>query len=167
MDALIRSCGRSKRWLRRLLILAVFLPEISLPAEPTANAAASAEPSNTTMKTFVIIFRQGPRQLTDFDKQHRAEETTEWALRQNGAGHKLDPHILAPESVHRGPETSTANSSDAWPVTALLFLEARDLSEATQVAESHPALRYGANVEVRPWGRPIPSQSPGPASATP
>jgi hypothetical protein len=167
MDALLRSYGRSKRWLRLVLILTVFLPEISLPAELAANPSASADLSNTAMKTFVIVFRQGPRSLTDLDKQRRTEETAEWTRRQNGAGHKLDPHILAPESVHRGPETSTANSSDAWPVTALLFLEARDLSEATQVAESHPALRYGANVEVRPWGRPIPSQSPAPASATP
>jgi hypothetical protein len=75
--------------------------------------------------------------------------------------------ILAPESVHRGPETSATNLTDTWSVTALLFLEARDLSEAAQVAESHPALRYGANVEVRPWGRPIPSQSPARASVTP
>jgi hypothetical protein len=162
MYALVRSRGRSKRWLRLVLVLAVFLPEISLPAEPAANPSSTVNPSNTVMKTFVIIFRQGPRQLTEFDKQRRAEETTEWARRQNDAGHKLDPHILAPESAHRGPEIS-----DPWPVTALLFLEARDLSEAAQVAESHPALHYGANVEVRPWGRPIPSVSAAKATATP
>jgi hypothetical protein len=69
------------------------------------------------MKTFVIIFRQGPRELTESDKQRRAEET----------------------------------------VTALLFLEAHDLSEATQVAEAHPALRYGSEVEVRPWAPPVPA----------
>jgi hypothetical protein len=95
------------------------------------------------MKTFVIIFRQGPRQLTESDKNRRAEETAEWARRQNGAGHKLDPHILAPENAHRGPESSSATQSAEWPITALLFLEAQDLNEAVQVAESHPALRYG------------------------
>jgi hypothetical protein len=108
------------------------------------------------MKQFVFIFRQSPRQLTDADKQRRAEETVAWARRQNGAGHKLDPHILAPESAHRGPEITAP--ADAWPVTALLFLEAHDLSEAAQVAESHPALRYGANIEVRPWAPPTASR---------
>jgi hypothetical protein len=165
MDALVFRV-QSKRWLRLVLGLAAFLPEISLPAEPAANPSASANPSNTAMKTFVIIFRQGPQQLSDFDKQRRADETTAWARRQNDAGHKLDPHILAPESAHRGSETSAANSSDAWSVTALLFLEAHDLNEAAQIAESHPALRYGANVEIRPWSRPIPSTPAAKASAT-
>jgi len=35
-------------------------------------------------KRFVVIFRQGSRQLIETDKQHR--ETAEWARRQNGAG---------------------------------------------------------------------------------
>jgi len=113
------------------------------------------------MKTFVIIFRQGPRQLTDSDKQRRGEETIAWARAQNVAGHKLDPRILAPESEHRG---SSDSGNEGWPITALLFLEARDLSEATQVAEAHPAIRYGSEVEVRPWAPPVPV---GSASATP
>jgi hypothetical protein len=77
-----------------------------------------------------------------------------WARRQNDAGHKLDPRILAPESAH--PESSTAVPADAWPVTALLFLEAHDLREAARVAESHPGRRFGAKVEVRPWAPPAP-----------
>ena len=112
------------------------------------------------MKTFVIIFRQGPQQLTEADKERRTQETTAWAKAQNAAGHKLDPRILAPESEHRG---SADSASEAWPVTALLFLEARDLSDATQVAEAHPALRFGSEVEVRPWGPPVPV---GTATAT-
>jgi hypothetical protein len=103
------------------------------------------------MKTFVIIFRQA-QQLTEADKQRRAEETVAWARAQNAAGHKLDPRILAPESERRGSGNS---ASDGQPVTALLFLEARDLGEATQVAEAHPALRYGSEVEVRPWAPPV------------
>jgi hypothetical protein len=112
------------------------------------------------MKTFVIIFRQGPQQLTEADKQHRAEETVAWASAQNAAGHKLDPRILAPEGERRGSGNSV---SDGQPVTALLFLEARDLTEATQVAEAHPALHYGSEVEVRPWAPPVPV---GAATAT-
>jgi hypothetical protein len=111
--------------------------------------------STAVMKPFVIIFRQGPFPLTDTDKQHRAEETAIWARHQNEAGHKLDPHILAPESVHHGPRSSADRETDAWPITALLFLEARDLNQAAQVAACHPALRYGSDVEVRPWVPPV------------
>jgi hypothetical protein len=116
------------------------------------------------MKTFVILFRQSPTPLNDTDKQHRAEGTSAWARHQNGAGHKFDPHILAPESAHRGLENSATAKADTWPITAVIFLEARDLSEAAQVAESHPALCYGASVEVRPWAPPTPA---APAKMTP
>jgi hypothetical protein len=155
MDALVCSRIASKRWLRLALVLAAIFPEISLPAQSAGTLSAANQPT-ATMKTFVIIFRQGPRPLTDADKRRRAEETVAWARRQNAAGHKLDPHVLAPESAHRGPESSAATSADAWLITALLFLEAQDLSEAAQVAESHPALRYGASVEIRPWAPPVP-----------
>ena len=111
--------------------------------------------STAVMKPFVIIFRQGPFLLSDADKQRRAEETTIWARRQNEAGHKLDPHILAPESVRHTTRSSADRENDAWPITAILFLEARDLNQAAQVAESHPALRYGSDVEVRPWASPV------------
>lgn len=107
------------------------------------------------MKSFVIIFRQGPRTLSDADKQRRAEETATWARRHNGNGHELDPRILAPDSEHRGYET--AADAPAENVTALLFLEAHDLDEAARIAGSHPALRYGSRVEVRPWAPPPPA----------
>jgi hypothetical protein len=150
MDALARSRVPAKTWLRLLLILIALFAEISLPADAITN--------QPTMKTFVIIFRQGPEPLTDADKQRRAQETVVWARRQNDAGHKLDPRILAPESAHPGSQDSSSTPADAWPITALLFLEAHDLTEAAQVAESHPALHYGSKVEVRPWAAPVPSQ---------
>jgi hypothetical protein len=134
---------------------------VSLSLACALAQSANILPPATSMKTFVIIFRQGPRQLTESDKQRRAEETIAWARAQNEAGHKLDPRILAPESEHRG---SSDSGNDCWPVTALLFLEARDLTEATHVAEAHPAIRYGSEVEVRPWAPPVPV---GSASATP
>ena len=112
--------------------------------------------ATAVMKPFVIIFRQGPPALTDADKHRRNQETAAWARGQNSAGHQLDPHILAPESAHRGPESSAATPSEVWPITALLFLKAPDLNEAAHVAESHPALRYGVSVEVRPCGPPVP-----------
>jgi hypothetical protein len=129
-------------------------PAISLLAQSAGTLFIARQPTDT-MKTFVIIFRQVPQSLMDADKQRLAEEMGPWARRQNDAGHKLDPRILAPESAQRGPESSAATPADAWPVTALLFLEARDLSEAAQVAASHPGRRFGADVEIRPWAPPL------------
>ena len=108
------------------------------------------------MKQFVIIFRQGPKQLTDAELKKRAEETRAWAQQQNAAGHTLDPHILEPEGLWIEPDGDSgpvpANSAGA--ITALLFLEARDLAQAVGIARAHPGLRYGASVEVRPWAPP-------------
>jgi hypothetical protein len=130
-----------------LLLLAVLL-KLSLAAQPATTPTPA-------MNTFVILFRQSTRTLSEAEKQRRAEETAVWARQQNAAGHKLIPHILGPESEHRGPQPP-----DTWPVTAILFLEAHDLAEAAQVAELHPALHYGSSVEVRPWSTPVPGAAP-------
>ena len=101
------------------------------------------------MSQYVIIFRQEPNQLSDVDLQNRARETGAWAQRENAAGHKLDPHILVESSHWAGPPVAGGT-----PVTALLFLEARDFADAMAVARAHPGIRYGASVDVRPWARP-------------
>src|ERR1700756_4272247 len=59
---------------------------VSLSLVCALAQSANILPSATAMKTFVIIFRQGPRQLTESDKQRRAEETIAWARAQNMAG---------------------------------------------------------------------------------
>ncbi|WP_224362406.1 hypothetical protein [Hyalangium versicolor] len=110
------------------------------------------------LKPFVIIFRQGARELTEAELKSRSEETRAWAQVHNSAGHKLAPHILAPESYRSGP--SPASRTDV--ITALLFLAARNLDEAVAVAQVHPGVRYGASIEVRPWASP-----PAPPPAAP
>ncbi len=108
------------------------------------------------MKPFVIIFRQGSQPLTDADLKKRSEETRAWAQHQNAAGHKLEPRILAPENQWLSPDGNSDRTlmQAAGPLTALLFLEANDLDQAVDIARSHPGFRYGASVEVRPWGSP-------------
>ncbi|HEY5705768.1 MAG TPA: hypothetical protein VIS96_09365 [Terrimicrobiaceae bacterium] len=118
-----------------------------------AQAAAQTTQTASPMKQFVIIFRQGPRTLSDADKARRQEEVSAWARMQNAAGHKLEPRILAPEGLRPGTESRAG--SDVWPISALLFFEAGDLAEAAKVAEAHPAIRYGASIEVRPWAPPV------------
>ena len=124
------------------------------------GAASLAQTASSPMKQFVIIFRQGPRQLTEAELKQRTEETRAWAREQNAAGHKLDPHILAPEGYRIGPDGAggPVPANDAGTVTALLFFEARDLTQAVDVARAHPATRFGASVEVRPWAPPPAAQ---------
>ena len=104
------------------------------------------------MKTYVIIFRQGPHTLTQADLTRRQKEVSAWAREQNAAGHKLEPRILAPEVLRT--EGDQGIGSNAWPVTALLFIEATDLADAAKVAATHPAKHYNASMEVRPWAAP-------------
>lgn len=107
------------------------------------------------MKTFVIIFRQGPPAPSPEERQRGSAEVIEWAQKVNAEGHKLDPRILAPESERPGQSATDHVEVGEWPVTALLFLEAHDLAEASKIAESHPALKSRAVVEVRPWNPPV------------
>lgn len=107
------------------------------------------------MKTFVIIFRQHPPAPSPEERQLHAAEITEWAQKVIAGDHKLDPRILTPESAWPGQDGSDHAGVGAWPVTALLFLEAHDLAEAEKIAESHPARKLRAVVEVRPWNPPV------------
>ena len=71
---------------------------------------------------------------------------------------------MAAFSFRGACEIDGTQLAPAAAFTALLFLEARDLSEAAEVAEAHPAIRYGSEVEVRPWAPPVPIGAP---AATP
>jgi len=104
------------------------------------------------MNDFVIIFRQGSRMLTEADLARRQQEVSAWARVQNAAGHQLEARILAPDRLQ--PAIGGDAAHDGHPVTALLFLQAGGLADAARVAESHPAIHFGASVEVRPWAPP-------------
>ncbi|WP_057970800.1 YciI family protein [Lysobacter antibioticus] len=118
----------------------------------------------TAMNTFVILFRRDRGSLSEAERLSLGRDIGAWARRHNEAGHQLAPRLLAPESRHIGPHRGTVEA-DPLPITALLFLEARDLDEAARVAESHPGMRHGFTVEVRAWSAPNPTSAP--ANATP
>ena len=111
----------------------------SLLATQTGSARASdpiLKPAQS-MNTYVILFRQGPRPLTDDEIQRRAQETSVWARSVTAAGHTLDPRILAAESRLCPPASETAAPATGPAVIALLFLELHAVDEATHVAETH------------------------------
>ncbi|HWA25070.1 MAG TPA: hypothetical protein VG734_05295 [Lacunisphaera sp.] len=105
------------------------------------------------MKSFVILFRQGPFNLTAAARARRQAQVSLWAREQNARGHRLEPRSLAPSVTRPGIEMS-GEEYGKWPVTALLFLDARNLDEATAIAASHPAKDYNVAMEVRPWSPP-------------
>lgn len=112
------------------------------------------------MQTFVLIFRQTPRQFSEADLKGRAEQIRTWVGRQAEQNHKLDPRILTPDSAFIGIDGKRRSEplSAEPPVTALLFVEAKDLADAVTIAETHPGVKFGASVEVRPWASPIPAR---------
>ena len=105
-----------------------------------------------TMNTFVLIFRQ-EAPLCPSQRQDRAQATRPWAERMNAAGHNLTPRFLAPEShrIAADGRSQTEAVAEAAPITALLFLEAENVAQAVEIARSHPAVCYGASIEVRAW----------------
>lgn len=106
------------------------------------------------MASFVLIFRQGPHPLTETDRVRRQAAIIAWAKEQNAAGHKLEPRALAPDVARPGLE-APAEAAGAWPITALVFLQAADLAEAARIADVHPAKHFNVSVEVRPWSSPV------------
>lgn len=118
----------------------------------------------TAMNTFLILFRRDGGPLSEAEQLSLGRDIGAWARLHNEAGHKLAPRILAPGSRHIGPHRD-AVQTEPMPITALLFLEARDLDEAARVAESHPGMRHGFTVEVRAWSAPNPAAAA--ANATP
>jgi hypothetical protein len=108
-------------------------------------------------ETFVFIYRQSARKLSDREQKRRGEEVRAWVARQTSEGRKLDPRLLGDETYTVGLENDgTDGAHSDGRLIVILFIEANDFSEAVKIAKTHPGIRYGVSVEVRPWTRPAP-----------
>jgi hypothetical protein len=101
---------------------------------------------------YVVLFRQ-TRPLSETELAERSQATRRWAEQVNAAGHALDPRILG-STARSGGDAATPVQLDGPAVTALLFLKAGSLDEAYAIAHAHPAVGYGARIEVRPSAAP-------------
>lgn len=108
--------------------------------------------------SFVLLFRQGDRKLTEAEQKRRSEEVRAWMMQQFGEGRFPDPRLLGDESYRSDDHASGAN--EGGKILAIVFIDARDFSEAAKIARTHPGLHYGVNIEVRPWSRPVPQPVP-------
>src|SRR5262245_22021139 len=100
----------------------------------------------TAQRSYVLIFRQGSRKLTDEEQRKRAEEVRAWALQQIREGRGLDPRDLDAEAAILGDDASDAR--DRHPAIALNFIHAADFDEAVKIAKGHPGLRYGVSMRI-------------------
>src|ERR1700678_4081429 len=111
------------------------------------------------MKQFAYFFRQGPVDLSEEQQKRRIDEVRDWAVLRQTEGRRLEPKILTVDSHHVAPVAlSPLQLASEWPLGAVDFLEARDLNEAVQIAQTHPAINYGISIEVREWT--VPSAAP-------
>lgn len=138
-----------------LAIAALALGWVGLRCQ-TQPVSTTADKPGIPMKQFVLLFRQSPTRLSEAEQKRRAEEVRAWALQQNDDGRKLDPRILGQENYRVGPDGkgSPVGETGDGLLVAITFLEAREFAEAVRIADSHPGLRYGVSVEVRPWALP-------------
>lgn len=104
--------------------------------------------STTEANDFAIVFFAGAA-LCEEDAQQMRSETKLWAKTTNAAGRHLQPHMFGDEQCVLGDKAAMGNAP-----SAVLFLQARDLADAVEVARQHPALRFGYAVQVRPWSNP-------------
>jgi hypothetical protein len=107
--------------------------------------------------SFVFIFRQG-RKLTEEEQKRRTEEVSAWARQRLRDDSSFDPRVLGNESNRLGDSASTNDGA----VIALNFIQAADFNEAVELAKTHPGLRYGVSIEVRPWRDPRAQAAPSP-----
>jgi hypothetical protein len=99
---------------------------------------------------FVFIFRDGRKMLSPLEQNARTEEVRDWALSRMKQDRTFDPRVL--DDVRQSVGDDAANI--AHPVIALNFLEAPTFDDAIEMAKTHPGLRYGVSIEVRPWRNP-------------
>lgn len=136
-------------------------PEYDAPVRMCADDPSNTvrQPSTRGLHEKSSSSSSARRNLTSVQRSLPAgrRKVSEWARAQNAAGHRLEPRILEPDAPYpaAGSGGKDPAGSGAWPLTAFLFLQAEDLAEAATIAASHPAVRFGAMLEVRSWAPPV------------
>src|SRR4030095_2942473 len=124
----------------------------------TKTSWSSPTQQGANMKSgFVFIFRQGHKTLSEDEQKRRTEEVRVWALQQIKDGRGLEPRVLGDQSIRLG---DSAGAVSDGVVIALNFIQATDFDEAVNIAKTHPGLRYGVSIEVRPWTDPRAASGP-------
>jgi hypothetical protein len=108
------------------------------------------------MTRYAMIFYL-TRALTPEESQRRNVEIPVWAKQVREMGVTLDPRSFE-KAIFSSPSQedggASRNETDIRAFSNIVFLDSSSEEQAIQIAKIHPALRYGATVEVRSWTPP-------------
>jgi len=115
---------------------------------PAPLAGQSTGPREQTMPEFALLFRTP--HIPDADRLARRNAAArDWALalRQKGLLRTASPLDDAGVNVSQHGATSLAADR---AVASVLVIEAETLDQAVALAQAHPGLAFGTEIEVRP-----------------
>ena len=105
-------------------------------------------PKVSVMPDFALVFRSGGPLPPD-DLARRNAAARDWALALRDAGRLRVASPLEDACVRVGAGVARPVAEPA-AVAAILVIEAADLDAAVALAEGHPGLAFGTEIDVRP-----------------
>jgi hypothetical protein len=129
------------------------LPLLAALAVSAAAAAPSppsppSPPRTPTMPEFALLFR-ATRALTAEELPRRNAAARDWALALRRDGKLSSASPLEDAGVTVSKQGTRPLAPDR-SVAAVLVIQARDLDSAIALAQGHPGLAFGSEIEVRP-----------------
>jgi hypothetical protein len=100
------------------------------------------------MQEFAFLFRP-TRSLESDELLRRNAAAREWALARRREGLLVGASPLSDEGV-KVAYGAVSGLSDAHAVGAVLVVQASGLEAAVALAQGHPGLAFGTEIEVRP-----------------
>jgi hypothetical protein len=122
------------------------------PATPTGEAAPGGQ-YMLLMYTRAAQHEE-ERALPEADYRAIVAEYRDWAMAREGEGRLVSAEKLSDQTrvmTTAADGVAIAESADSDRILGGYFLiTARDLDDALELAKTHPHLKYGGEVEVRP-----------------
>ncbi len=100
------------------------------------------------MHEFAFIFRP-TRALDPEALPRRNNAARDWAIARRREGTLLAASPLEAEGM-KVKQDGVTRLADSHAVASVLVIQTKDLSAAVALAQSHPGLAYGTEIEVRP-----------------
>jgi hypothetical protein len=113
-------------------------------------------PQERPMKHYVLIFHT-TRTLNPEEVHQRGADIAVWVKQVTEMGIEPDPRTLEQTLANfsaKGNQIISHEGSSDPTSRNLVFFDAASGEQAVTVARTHPALHYGATVEVREWTSP-------------
>jgi hypothetical protein len=123
------------------------------PAQ-VASAPAASEENQYMLLMFTRGEDASDEPMTDANYEAIVDEYRQWAVDRASEGRLVDAHKLASDArvmTTSGGDIAVASSLDPERVLGGYFLiKAGSLEEAVELSKTHPHLKYGGEVEIRP-----------------